>query len=150
MNCKKKIFKSKKKSPAGGHFDYRWKAENLIRSSPYSWVTSHKKMERCHNYFQSYRVNKTVFFWIFYLDLWPMTLTFGKKTFAGGFECLYKLWIQSVGPCWRSTKIHDRTDSRTPDGRTTREHNAFVRFAAEAKKTPAEMKIQQEMCYRLK
>ena len=26
------------------HFDYRWKAENLIRSSPYSWVvTSHKK-----------------------------------------------------------------------------------------------------------
>ena len=29
-------------SPAGGHFDYWLKAESLIRSSPYSWVTSHK------------------------------------------------------------------------------------------------------------
>ena len=24
-------------------YDYRWKAENLIKSSPFSWVTSFKK-----------------------------------------------------------------------------------------------------------
>ena len=29
----------------GGHIDYRWKAENLIRSSPYLRATSHKKLE---------------------------------------------------------------------------------------------------------
>ena len=46
-NCEKK-----------SHFDYRWKSEFLIRSSPYSWVTSHKKLERSNNYFLSNRVKK--------------------------------------------------------------------------------------------
>ena len=45
----------------GGHFDYRWKAENLIRSSAYSWVTSRKKLERSKNYFSSHSVNKEFF-----------------------------------------------------------------------------------------
>ena len=87
VNCKKKKFTLKKKKllPASGHFDYRWKTENLVRSSPYSWVTSHKKLERCNNYFSSYRVNKT-FFWIFDLDLWPMTSTFGKKLLPEGLN----------------------------------------------------------------
>ena len=42
LNCKlKKKIQGvvKKLSPAGGYFDYWWKAENLIRSSPYIWVT---------------------------------------------------------------------------------------------------------------
>ena len=54
---KKKSLK-KNWSPGGGHFDFRLKAENLIRWSPYSWATSHKKLERFNNYFSSYRVNK--------------------------------------------------------------------------------------------
>ena len=33
-----------------------------------------------------------------------MTLTFGKKAFAVGVERLYKLLIQSVGLCWRSSQ----------------------------------------------
>ena len=53
---KKKL--KKNKSPGGGRFDYRWKAEILIRSSPYSCVTSHKKLERSNIYFSSYRFNK--------------------------------------------------------------------------------------------
>ena len=40
--------------PGGGHFDYRLKAENLIRSSPYSWATSYKKLERSNNYFSRF------------------------------------------------------------------------------------------------
>ena len=35
---------SKKMSSGGGHFDHRWKAENLIRLSALSWVTSRKKL----------------------------------------------------------------------------------------------------------
>ena len=42
----------------GNHFDYWLKAENLIRSSPYSWVASREKLERFNKYFPSYRVNK--------------------------------------------------------------------------------------------
>ena len=38
-----------------------------------------------------------------------MTLTIGKKTFAEGVECLYKLLIQSVGPRWRSSQSWRRT-----------------------------------------
>ena len=60
-------FQEKKNS--GGRFDYRWKAENLIRSSAYSWVASHTKLERSYNYFSSYRVNKNFF----------ESLTFDKK-----------------------------------------------------------------------
>ena len=41
------------KTPIGG-----WEAENLIRLSPYSWVTSFKKLERSNNYFSSYRISK--------------------------------------------------------------------------------------------
>ena len=36
--------------------------KNLIRSSPYSWVTSQKELERSNNYFSSYRANKNFFF----------------------------------------------------------------------------------------
>ena len=38
--------------PDSFHFSF------LIRSSPYSWVTSHKKLERSNNFFSSYRANK--------------------------------------------------------------------------------------------
>ena len=53
------------------------KAENLIKSSPYSRVTSRKKMERSNNFFSSYHVN--MIFLFFDLDLRPMTLTLDKK-----------------------------------------------------------------------
>ena len=33
-------------------------SENLNRSSSYSWVNSHKKLESSNNYFSSYHVNK--------------------------------------------------------------------------------------------
>ena len=42
----------------GGHLMIGGKLNNLIRSSPYSWVTSRKKLERSNNYFSSYGVNK--------------------------------------------------------------------------------------------
>ena len=48
-------------SPGGGHVDYGWKAKNLIRSSPYLWVTSHKKLGRSNNCFSSYRVTNIFF-----------------------------------------------------------------------------------------
>ena len=37
----KKISRKIIKTPAGGHFYYRCKAENLIRSSTYLWLPSH-------------------------------------------------------------------------------------------------------------
>ena len=44
-NSEKQILSKKKiYSPGGGHFGYRLKAENLISSSPYSWVTLRKKI----------------------------------------------------------------------------------------------------------
>ena len=69
-NYKIKIIKKKNYSPGGGHFDYQWKAENLVSWSPYSLVTSSKKLERSNNYFSSYRVNKN-FFKSLTFDLWP-------------------------------------------------------------------------------
>ena len=57
-------------------------------------------------------------------DLLPMTL--GKNKIAGGVEYLYKLFIQSVGPCWRSSQrwrraaaAHEGDDNKTsgPTGR---------------------------------
>ena len=54
-----------------GNSDHCWKTENLIRSSPYSWVTLHTKLDRSNNYFSSYRVNKI--FWE------SLTLALGKK-----------------------------------------------------------------------
>ena len=68
------------------------------------------KMGRSNNYFSGYRVNK-----IFLLRLWPMTL--GRKKIAGGVECLYILWIQSVWPClhssqrWRRAAAHEGDDN---------------------------------------
>ena len=38
-----------------------------------------------------------------------MTLIFGKKKIAGGAERLYKLIIQSVELCWRSSQSWRRT-----------------------------------------
>ena len=90
----KKMKSEKNESPGGGHFDYRWKAENLIRWSPYSWVTSREKLEGYNNYFSSYRVNKNFFkslTLIFVLWPWPWV-----KKVPRGVECLYEWWIQTV------------------------------------------------------
>ena len=121
---KKKTLSPKKKNlaPGGGHFDYRWKAENLIRWSPYSWVTSLEKFERSNNYFSSYRVNK-IFFKSLTLtfDLWPWV-----KKVEGGVECLYELWNNLLHPVGVVAKrvcaaaaAHEGDDN-TPSGPTGR------------------------------
>ena len=45
----------------GIYRNFYCKAENLIISSPYSWVTSRKKLERSNNYFSSNSANKNFF-----------------------------------------------------------------------------------------
>ena len=63
-NSEKKLNRPYKKQllSAGGHFDYQWKAENLIMSSPYSWATSPlalgmKKLLEGLNVYMNYEFN---------------------------------------------------------------------------------------------
>ena len=73
----------------------RGKAQNLIRSSPYSWVTSREKIERYKNYFSSYRVNKKVFESLtLTFDLYPIALTLGKQ------NCQDVCMNHELNPCW--------------------------------------------------
>ena len=66
-----------------------------------------------------------------------MTLTFGKKLLLEGLNVCknYKFnLLDHVGVVqkYMTGRTDGRTDSRPPDGRTTREHNVFPRFAEEA------------------
>ena len=54
---------------ATGYFVYRLKAENLIESSPYLWLTSHNKLKRSNQYLLGYRVNELINNFGFDLDL---------------------------------------------------------------------------------
>ena len=74
-------------SPASGHFNYQWEAENLIRLSPYSWVTTHTKIGEIGELLD--RINKNLNFEssTSNFDISPCQ-TFGKKI-AGGVECLH-------------------------------------------------------------
>ena len=114
--------------PADRHCDYRWEAENLIWSSPYLSVTSHKKLERCNNNSPSYQVNK-IFFLIFALDLLPEGL---NVCINYEFNLLDHVGVVQKYMAGRTDGQPDiRTDGQ-PNGRTTREHNPLARFAAVA------------------
>ena len=76
-------------SIVGGHFDYQ-----VIPLLMGNWQLHIQNLK--------YQINE-LFFLIFDLDLWSMTLTFVKKI-AGGVECLHKLWAPCIGPCWCSSQ----------------------------------------------
>ena len=108
--------------------------ENLIRSSPYSWVTSRKKLERSNNYFSSYRVSN-IFFeslpFTFGLCPWPWV-----ENLPGWVECLYELWAQSVAPFWCSSQMAlcGGGDGGGGDGRAWRGRQCIYPFGPNGKR----------------
>ena len=125
-NYEKKIKSKKTKlSPGGGHFDYRWKAENLIRWSLYSWVPLRKKLVRSDDYFSSYRVNKNFFKSLtLTFDLWPWPWV--KKCQEGLNVCinyepnlLHHVGVLAKRVCASAAAAHEGDDN-THSGPTGR------------------------------
>ena len=109
---KKNWVEKKIESPDGGHFDYRWKAKNLIRWSPYSWVTSRKNWRDPIIIFQVIALTRIFF------NLWPWV-----KKVPGGVECLYEfILLHHVGVVAKrvGAEASHEGDDNTPSGPTDR------------------------------